>query len=276
MSDYVIAIMYTRTVTKGLLALACAGATGLLLPAAPLQLEQIPVVYYQFTGVGMAWKQQGMLDTFSGLILQHGETVPTPPDFPDGAYDKPLLPVADWDAYARLSPSAMAGFTWAEPTVYKIDGREHRAVGVLPTANVSTGALLNISTRAWVAAGESVAIAGFTIADRPRTLLVRGVGPSLAAFGVTNAIADPVITVFRRNMPIYESTDWGQWEKAEKIAAAELVGAFALQDGSKDAALLIELGPGAYTVHMGIESGGPGVGLVEVYVLPDNSLLPTQ
>jgi len=243
--------------------------------AAPMQLEQLPIVFYQFTGVGLAWRQQGMLDPLVGLRLEHGETVSTPPEFPDDAYDKPLIAASDWEAYARLSPTALASFRFAGPAEYGIDGRVHRAVEVHPEANVSTGPLLNISTRAWVANGESVAIAGFTIADRPRTLLLRGVGPTLGGLGVANPIADPYITVHLRGMPIYESTDWGQWDKAEKIAAAALVSAFPLQDGSKDAALLIELGPGTYTVHMGIESGGPGVGLVEVYVLPDSSLLPS-
>lgn len=241
-----------------------------------MQLDQLPIVHYQFTGVGMAWKQTGMLDPFSGLHLEHGETVVTPEGFPDGAYDKPLIAVVDWEAYGRLSPSALAGFEFVGAPEYTIDGRVHRAVGVSPAANVSTGPVMNISTRAWVARGENVAIAGITIADRPRTVLVRGVGPTLGGLGVENPIADPYITVFLRGMPLYESTDWGQWDKAEKIAAAQLVGAFPLQDGSKDAALLIELNPGAYTVHMGIETGEAGVGLVELYVLPDNSLLPTQ
>lgn len=268
--------MRSRIVRQALCALALVGAAHSGLGAAALQLDQLPVVYYQFTGVGMAWKQKGMLDSLAGLRLEHGETVSTPAGFPDAAFDKPLIAVADWEAYARLSPAALACFAFAEAAEYTIDGRVHRAVTVDPEANVSTGTLLNISTRAWIASGESVAIAGFTIADRPRTLLVRGVGPTLARLGVANPIADPFITVFRGNMPIYESTDWGQWEKAEKIAAAQLVSAFQLLDGSKDAALLIDLPPGAYTVHMGIESGDPGVGLVEVYVLPDNSLLPTQ
>ncbi|MBE2215462.1 MAG: hypothetical protein IAE82_16425 [Opitutaceae bacterium] len=268
--------MTSRILATILGMLAIPGAAIHPLEAAPLQLDQLPVVYYQFTGVGMAWKQQGLLDSFDGLRLELGETVPTPPGFPDGAYDKPLIAVADWEAYGRLSPAALACFQFAAPTEYVIDGRPHRAVTVNPEANVSTGALVNISTRAWVASGESVAIGGFTIVDRPRTVLIRGVGPTLGALGVANPVADPFITVFLRGMPLYESTDWGQWDKAEKIAAARLVSAFQLQDGSKDAALLIELSPGAYTVHMGIESGGPGVGLVEVYVLPDNSLLPSQ
>lgn len=268
--------MRWQIVTRILCALAASGAAGAPLAAAPLQLDQLPIVHYQFTGVGMAWKQAGMLDSFVGLRLEHGETVTTPPGFPEGAYDKPLIAVADWEAYARLSPASLDCFQLNGPDEYIIDGRPHRAVNVNPAANVATGPLLNISTRAWVADGERVAIAGFTIADRPRAVLVRGVGPTLSELGVGAPIADPFITVFRRGMPIYESTDWEQWDKAEKTEAAKLVGAFPLREGSKDAALLIDLDPGSYTVHMGIESGDPGVGLVEVYVLPDNSLLPTQ
>ncbi len=256
--------------------LAILGAAGSPLAGGPLQLDQLPVVYYQFTGVGMAWRQTGLLDSFVGLRLEHGETVTTPPGFPEGAFEKPLIAVADWEAYARLSPASLDCFQLGGPEEYVVDGRPHRAVNVHPAANVATGPLLNISTRAWVASGERVAIAGFTIADRPRAVLVRGVGPTLSELGVAEPIADPFITVFRRGTPLYENTDWEQRDKDEKIAAAKLVGAFALREGSKDAALLIELEPGGYTVHLGIETGDPGVGLVEVYVLPDNSLLPTQ
>jgi hypothetical protein len=39
-------------------------------------LDQLPVVFYRFTGVDRAWKQRGQLDLWKGLLLEHGETGP--------------------------------------------------------------------------------------------------------------------------------------------------------------------------------------------------------
>jgi hypothetical protein len=46
------------------------------------------------------------------------------------------------------------------------------------------------------------------------------------------------------------------------------VGAFALVPGSADAALLIHLAPGAYTVHLSGLGGTSGNALIEVYEVP--------
>jgi hypothetical protein len=53
--------------------------------------------------------------------------------------------------------------------------------------------LLNISTRLLTKTGENVAIGGFIIAGSgPKTVLIRGLGPSLAAF-VPNPLQDPTL-----------------------------------------------------------------------------------
>lgn len=130
--------------------------------------------------------------------------------------------------------------------------------------------LLNISTRALVGAGDSALIGGFYVAgNAPKRVLVRGIGPRLADFNVTGALPDPRLTIFTGSKAIAENEDWGSGANAadELVAAASATGAFSLVAGSKDAALLITLAPGAYTAHV-TSASGTGIALVEVYELP--------
>lgn len=127
--------------------------------------------------------------------------------------------------------------------------------------------LINLSARAQAGAGNDALIAGFVIGGTTsRTLLIRGVGPGLGDLGVTGAMADPKRTLFAGNTTVAENDNWSEAANAATVAqTAVTVGAFALTDGSKDAALQITLEPGVYTAHVTTASGGAGVALVEVY-----------
>jgi hypothetical protein len=131
--------------------------------------------------------------------------------------------------------------------------------------------LINIASRGFVGAGSDAAIPGFVVAGvAPRKLLIRGVGPTLGAFGVGGVIADPRITLFNSSQAkVSENDNWGSGDAAALTAAATQVGAFALNGGSADAAMIVTLQPGAYTVVVsGANDAMTGVGLVEVYEIP--------
>lgn len=118
--------------------------------------------------------------------------------------------------------------------------------------------LVNISTRATLAAGQ-ILNPGFVVGGSvPRRVLIRAIGPALGAFGVGNALAAPVLTVFSGQTQIGQAAGWG----AELAAVFSAVGAFALPAGSRDAALVLTLAPGSYTAQIG---GGAGEVLAEVY-----------
>ena len=138
----------------------------------------------------------------------------------------------------------------------------------LPTAaDGSTPRLLNVSARTQVGAGADILIAGFTIGgSSAKTLLIRAVGPSLVAFGVTDALADPKLELFQRSSVIGSNDNWGGDAMISSVAAE--VGAFALANDSRDAALLVTLQPGSYTVHVSGVAATSGVALVEVYEVP--------
>src|SRR5205823_13106632 len=83
------------------------------------------------------------------------------------------------------------------------------AVSAAGTTVTGTARLANISTRGCVATGDNI-VAGFAIAGRtPRPILIRAIGPSLAAFGVTGSLADPKLTLYRGSTPSETSDNWG-------------------------------------------------------------------
>ncbi|MBC7369707.1 MAG: hypothetical protein H7343_23305, partial [Undibacterium sp.] len=96
------------------------------------------------------------------------------------------------------------------------------------------------------------------------------VGPTLPVFGVTGVLADPQIVVFAGASVVASNDDWetGTGNAALITAAAARVGAFALPTGSKDAAVLVTLPPGAYTVQVTGAGNTTGVALIEVYDTP--------
>jgi hypothetical protein len=98
-------------------------------------------------------------------------------------------------------------------------------------------------------------------------VLVRGIGPTLGAFGVPDTVVDPQLTLFNSaSVKIGENNDWAG--AAELSAAFAGVGAFALPATSKDAALLVTLPPGNYSAQVTGANGTTGVALVEVYEVP--------
>lgn len=130
--------------------------------------------------------------------------------------------------------------------------------------------LTNISTRAQVGAGSDALIAGLTITGMfPKKYLIRAVGPSLPAFGVSGTLADPVLTVNRLGSAEALATN-DDWSGTAALKAAFVsVGAFALtSDSSKDATLMLELSPGSYTAVVSGKNNSAGVALIEVYELP--------
>jgi len=120
-----------------------------------------------------------------------------------------------------------------------------------------------------------VIIWGFIIeGDAPKTVLVRAVGPSLASFGVSGALVNPVLRLFSGQTAIAENDDWQvplplcaasghSCGDAAAIAATGLAPSQAFES-----ALLITLSPGPYTAIVSGVGGSTGVGLVEVFEVP--------
>jgi hypothetical protein len=120
-------------------------------------------------------------------------------------------------------------------------------------------------------------IPGFVISDEgPKTVLIRAVGPTLAdaPFNVQGTMADPKFELYRQengtNTLVASQDNWGDdADVATTVSVSAEVFAFPLAAGSKDAALVRTLQPGAYTVvTQSAVADQTGVALVEVYVAP--------
>jgi len=126
--------------------------------------------------------------------------------------------------------------------------------------------LANISTRAFVGTGDNILIAGVILGngDGDGRIVVRGIGPSLTAFGVPNALADPTLELRDNNGALLISNnDWQENpEQAAELSAAGLAPTNQLESGMAAA-----LPPGLYTALLAGLNNGTGVGLVEVYDL---------
>lgn len=133
--------------------------------------------------------------------------------------------------------------------------------------------LVNISNRGYVGVGDEVMIPGFVVSrEGSRTFLIRVVGPSLAGFGVKETLSDPKLALFREgdSDPLLSSDDWSSNPDAAFTAQTAIqVSAFPLESGSKDAAVVVTLPPGVYTViGSSADDIGTGIALVEVYLVP--------
>jgi hypothetical protein len=126
--------------------------------------------------------------------------------------------------------------------------------------------LVNVSARNVVGTGDDILIAGFVVDGTVgKTLLIRAVGPTLAGFGVEGTLADPKLKIFNgAAVKIVENDNW----PASISGTFGAVGAFGLAAGSRDAALLVTLMPGAYSAQVSGVGGGTGEALVEVYEVP--------
>lgn len=127
--------------------------------------------------------------------------------------------------------------------------------------------LVNVSARSQVGTGGEILIAGFTVSGNgQRNLLIRGIGPTLANFGVGGVLANPKLELYSGNTKLQENDDWGG--SATVATAANTVFAFGLPSNSKDSALVVALSPGQYTVQVSGVGSTTGVALIEVYELP--------
>jgi hypothetical protein len=105
-------------------------------------------------------------------------------------------------------------------------------------------------------------IGGFIIGNQISEVLVRGIGPSLAPFGIDNALADPLLELHDGNGDLLASNDNWRSDQETEIEATDLA-----PDDDAESAILRSLVPGAYTAILRGVADTTGVGLVEAYQL---------
>ncbi len=122
--------------------------------------------------------------------------------------------------------------------------------------------LLNLAARAYVGAEDDVLIGGLIVQSVPMVLLLRALGPELAAHGVAGALGDPTLELYDFNGATLASND--DWRDA--LNSTEIVATGLAPIDDRESAVLATLGPGTYTaIVRGLD--GPGVGLLEAYLV---------
>ncbi len=212
------------------------------------------------------------------IRLFSGDTVIAENDSWDPALADDFDAVGAFDLGGDTASAALR--TTLQPGLYTVEVTGvggGAGVAIVEVYDAATGApvqMSNISTRGQVSTGTDIMVAGFVITGEvPQRVLVRGIGPALQRFGITTALADPVLRLYERDGNItrrlYTNYDWSAAENATVLRqASSTVGAFPLVPGEGDAALLLELEPGAYTVELAGANDETGVGLIEVYRVP--------
>jgi hypothetical protein len=129
-----------------------------------------------------------------------------------------------------------------------------------PNSVVHSARALNLSTRLHVSTGENVLIGGFIITgNAPKQVIIRGIGPTLAANGITNPLEDPTLDLFDSTGQIASNDNWKDSQQAE-IEATTIPPV-----NDAESAIVRTLPPGNYTAVLKGKGGKSGVGLVEVY-----------
>jgi hypothetical protein len=141
-------------------------------------------------------------------------------------------------------------------------------VGLLEIYDTNAAAdaqLGNISTRGFVLSGNNVMIGGFILGGGSNSrVAVRGLGPSLAQFGLNPVLSDPTLELHDSNgTTLMANDDW----LSDSASAAQLSASGLALSNPKESGIFTSLPPGAFTAILAAKNGGIGIGLVEIYNL---------
>ena len=188
----------------------------------------------------------------------------------------------DWGTAANAAQLQASGFAPADPhepaimatlppgayTAVVTGAGETSGMGVVAVYEVDAPEtpLANISTRGHVLTGDDVLIGGFVIqGSGPRKVVITGIGASLVAAGIPNALPNPVLSLFRSSdgALVASNDDWVFSPDADAIRAVGLAPA-----DPQESAIMATLPPGAYTAILSGANDATGVGIVAVYAVP--------
>jgi hypothetical protein len=221
-------------------------------------------------GIGPSLGQSGVPNALADTVLElHGPTFATVTN--DNWRDDPVQEAAILaTGIPPINNLESAIDTTLNPGAYTVvlRGKNNTSgVALIEIYDLSQSVLAklaNISTRAFVSTGDDIVIAGFTLGnhDGNDPVVVRGLGPSLAAVGVTNALPDPTLELRDGNGALLVSDN--NWQD-NSIQAAELTAAGLAPTSPLESAIAATLPPGLYTALLSGMNNSAGIGLVEVY-----------
>jgi hypothetical protein len=220
----------------------------------------------------------GRLEANNGIILPYGGVVP-PPSVTNTSGTQKLAAVSPsgavsntFDVSVNGPVNALAVSSDEAVTVAgnfsSISGTDRPNVGVI-TDDTAGSRVVNLSTRGRVSGGDRNLFLGFVVkGSESMRVLIRGVGPTLRAFGITSPLTRPQLTVYdSANAIVSENRGWRTTADPDGLAQImKQVGAFDLSSAD-DTAMVLNLAPGNYTAQISGQSEGQGTALGEVYAV---------
>ncbi len=176
-------------------------------------------------------------------------------DLPDGSKDAAIV--------ATLAPGVYT------PIVTDKNGVSGVALVEFYDLDSTTGSLSAISARAMVGTGADVLIPGLVIqGTSSKKLLIRVAGPELLTRDIPEALLDPQFEIVdSTGASIYANDNWDNTD-ATLIATTNAVYAPQFKTGSKDAAIVVSLAPGNYSIVIRGVNNTKGIALVELFDVP--------
>jgi arylsulfate sulfotransferase len=174
-----------------------------------------------------------------------------------------LAPSNPSESAALLQNLAPGAYTVVVTGKNLLAGISLAEVYAIPQPRVNS-ILTNVSSRSNVGTGDNVLISGFIIGDLDRaTVVVRALGPSLGAFGVSNPLSDPVLTIYDSKGAVIATNDnWQDDNNANLVRRNGLA-----PPNARDSAIVLHLPAGSYTAIVRGANGATGNALAEVYHL---------
>src|ERR1041385_8397167 len=130
----------------------------------------------------------------------------------------------------------------------------------------------NISTRSFVQTGDNVMIGGFIVQGTgPKRVIIRAIGPELTQFGITNALANPILELHDGTGAVIATND--DWQTTilggiiTTSQVADIQNSGHAPTAASESAIIANLPPGNYTAIVRGVNASVGVALVEVYDL---------
>jgi hypothetical protein len=177
---------------------------------------------------------------------------------PQDALESALVTTLDPGAYTAILRGKDDGVGVGLVEIYDLD-------------QSADGKLANISTRGYVDTGDNVMIGGFIVVGQSSRVIIRATGPSLATFGINNALSNPQLELHDANGTLAGNDDW-QTTQLGGIITSDQSGAIQnsgfAPGNPAESAIIATLAPGSYTAIAQGVNGGTGVGLIEVFALP--------
>jgi hypothetical protein len=217
-------------------------------------------------GVGQAVTEP-VLSLFAGpRILGQNEAWSSDRALTEATAAAGALPLAQGGRDAALLQTLPPGSYTAQVTAGRQPGLVLTELYPLTSHQQPGGRMSSLAARAAINGGAGELVLGFTVrGSSALPVMIRAVGPSLQSHGVTGAVRNPQFVLYRGDERLLTSDDWTL--TPEMVEAGFAAGAFPLTD-TREAAALVTLPPGVYTVEITTADRRGGVVLAEVYDVP--------